>query len=59
MVQLCWVNFQCRGVLLSWIIVGQGPTVLADAAGDGGLDIFSHQSFLSPSGVVGWFDGAG
>ena len=52
MVQRCWVNFQCRGVLLIWIIVGQGPIVLAVGAGGGCLDIFSlnyHFSFLSPS----------
>ena len=36
-----WVNFQCRGVLLIWIRVGQGPTVLAVGAGGGCLDIFS------------------
>ena len=51
-VRWCWVNFQCRGVLLIWIIVGQGPTVLAVGAGGGCLDIFSlvyHSSFLSPS----------
>ena len=35
----CWVNFQCRGVLLIWII-GQGPVALAEGAGWGGLDIF-------------------
>ena len=29
----CWVNFQCRGVLLIWIIVGQGPIALAVGAG--------------------------
>ena len=29
----CWVNFQCRGVLLIWIKVGQGPTALAVGAG--------------------------
>ena len=29
----CWVNFQCWGVLLIWIIVGQGPIVLAVGAG--------------------------
>ena len=29
----CWVNLQCRGVLLIWIIVGQGPTALAIGAG--------------------------
>ena len=45
-----WVNFQCRGVLLVWIVVGQGPIVLAVGAG-GGLfgHFFSHLSFLSPS----------
>ena len=43
----CWVNFQCRGVLLIWIIVGQGPTVLAVDAGGGCLDIFfSRLSFV-------------
>ena len=48
MVQWCWVNFQCQGVLLIWIIVGQGPIALAVGAGGGGLDIFfSHLSFLS------------
>ena len=34
-------NFQCRGVLLIWIIVGQGPIALAEGAGRGCLDIFS------------------
>ena len=51
-VRRCWVNFQCRGVLLIWIIVGQGPTALVVGAGGGCLDIFSlicHFSFLSPS----------
>ena len=37
----CWVNFQCRGVLLVWLIVGQGPTVLAVGASGGCLDIFT------------------
>ena len=40
------------GVLLIWIIVGQGPIVLAVGAGGACLDIFSlfyHFSFLSPS----------
>ena len=32
-VRWCWVNFQCRGVLLIWIIVGQGPIALAGASG--------------------------
>ena len=48
MVRWCWVNFQCRGVPLIWIIVGQGPTALAVGAGGGCLDIFfSRLSFLS------------
>ena len=41
---MCWVNFKCWGVLLIWIIVGQGPTVLAVGVGMG---CFSHLSFLS------------
>ena len=48
----CWVNIQCWGLLLIWVRVGQGPTVLAVGAGGGCLDIFSlvsHFSFLSPS----------
>ena len=48
----CWVNFQCRGVLLVCMIVGQGPIALAVGAGGGCLDIFSLIylfSFLSPS----------
>ena len=48
----CWINFQCQGVLLIWIIVGQGPIVLAVGADGGCLDIFSliyHFCFLSPS----------
>ena len=48
----CSVTFQCQDVLLIWIIVGQGPTVLAVGAGGGCLDIFSliyHFSFLSAS----------
>ena len=51
-VRRCWVNFQCRGVLLIWILVVQGPIALAIGAGGGCLDIFSlnyHFSFLSPS----------
>ena len=52
MVRRCWINFQGRGVLLIWIIVGQGPIALAIGAGGGCLDIVSliyHFSFLSPS----------
>ena len=40
MVRWCWVNFQCRGVLLIWSRVGQGPTALAVGAGVGCLDVF-------------------
>ena len=50
-VRRCWVNFQCRGVLLIWSTVGQGLTALAVGAGGGCLDGFSlvyHFSFLSP-----------
>ena len=50
-VRWCWVNFQCRGDLLIWIRVRQGPTALAMGAGGGFLDIFTlvyHFSFLSP-----------
>ena len=44
LVRWYWVNFQCQSVLLIWIIVEQGPAVLAVGAGGGCLDIF----FLSP-----------
>ena len=65
MVRWCWVNFQCRGVLLIWIRIGQGPTVLAVGAGGGCLDIFlSRLSFLfsfslslSWRRLVGWLIG--
>ena len=48
----CWINFQCRGVLLIWIKVGQGPTALAVGAGRVVWTFFSLIylfSFLSPS----------
>ena len=45
MVRWCWVNFQCRGVLLIWIIVGQGPIALAVGAGGG---LFGHFFSLYP-----------
>ena len=51
-VRWSWVTFQCRGVLLVWIRVGQGPIALAIGAGGGCLDIFTliyPFSFLSPS----------
>ena len=34
-VRRCWVNFQCQGVLLTWLTVGQGPIVLSVGAGGG------------------------
>ena len=49
-VRWCWINFQCRGVLLIRIRVGQG--LAAEGAGGGCLDIFFlvyYFSFLSPS----------
>ena len=50
-VRRCWVNFQCRGVLLIWI--GQGPIVLAVGVGGGCLDIFSQSLFFSFSLSLG------
>ena len=51
-------NFQCRGVLPIWIIVGEGPTVLAVGAGKSYLDtVFSHLPFFLPlSRVRLYFD---
>ena len=48
-VRRCWVHFQCRGVLLLWILVGQGPIALAVGAHrEGGCSdiFFSRLSFL-------------
>ena len=46
-VRRCWVNFQCRGVLLIWNIVGQGPIAVAVGVSGGCLDsFFSHLSLL-------------
>ena len=33
-------QIQCQGVILIWLIVGQGPTALAEGAGRG-FDIFT------------------
>ena len=47
------VNFQYRGVLLIWIIVGQGPNALTVGAGGCCSDIFSlicHFYLFPPSG---------
>ena len=41
----CWVIFRCRGVLLIWIKVGQGPIALAVGAGGGCLDVFLSSIF--------------
>ena len=54
MVRRCWVNFQCRGVLLIWIIVGQGPVALAVGADGGCLDIFSLIYPFSPLSASLW-----
>ena len=40
LVQWCWVDFQCLGVLQIWKIIGQEPIAIAVEAGGGGLDIF-------------------
>ena len=39
-------HFKSQGVLLIWIIVGHGPSVLAVGAGEGWLDSFSLVSHL-------------
>ena len=54
MVRRCWVNFQCRGVILIWITVGQGPIVLAVGAGGGCLDIFILIYPFSPLSPSFW-----
>ena len=53
-VRRCWVNLQCRGVLLIFIIVGQGPVALAVGAGGGCLDIFSLICPFSPLSPSLW-----
>ena len=50
----CWVNFQRRGVLLVWMIVGKGPIVLAVGAGGGCLDIFSSPQPKAPGELLVW-----
>ena len=53
-VRWCWVNFQCRGDLLIWIIVGQGPLALAVSAGGGFFwTFFSSLSFLFSFSLFG------
>ena len=43
----CWVNCQCQGALLIWIIVGQGPIALAVGAGGACLDNVFLSSIFS------------
>ena len=57
MVQWFWGNFQCRGVLLIWIKVGQGPSALAVGAGGGCLDIFTLLYLFSPLSPSLWETG--
>ena len=52
MVRWFWVNFQCQGVILIWIRVGQGPTALA--VGAGGV----VWTFLLSSIIQEWSGGA-
>ena len=52
MVRWCWVNFQCRGALLIFVIVEQEPIGLAVNADGVRLDFFLSSIFsffLSPS----------
>ena len=52
MVQRCWGNLQCRGILLIWIIIEQGPIALIVDLGGGCLVFFFLVylfSFFSPS----------
>ena len=53
-VRRCWVNFQCRGVLLICMIVGQGPTALAVGGGGGCLDTFTLVYPFSPLSPSLW-----
>ena len=52
-VRWCWVHFQCRGVLLIWLKVGQGPTALA-VGGRGIFWTFLHSSIFSPLSPSLW-----
>ena len=48
------VHYQCRGVLLIWIIAGQWPFALAVGVGEGCLDIFTLVHFFSPLSPSLW-----
>ena len=54
MVRWSWVNFQCPGRPTIWMIVGQGPVVLAVGAGGGCLDIFTLLYPFSPLSPSLW-----
>ena len=53
-VRWCWVYFQCRGVLLIRIIVGQELSALA-VGEDGGCKDFFLSSFISPFFLLSWY----
>ena len=54
MVRWCRVNFLSQGVLLIWLLVGQGLSVLAVGAGGGCLDIFTLIYLFSPFSPSLW-----
>ena len=41
-VRMCWVNFQCQGVLLIRIIVGQGRMLIWIIVGHGPIALAVH-----------------
>ena len=45
-VRWCWLNFQCRGVFVIWIVVEQGPTALTIGADGVVWTFFPRLSFL-------------
>ena len=55
MVRLTWVNFQCRGLLLLWMIVGQGPIALAVGAVGGCVDVFTLLFLFYPLSFLSSF----
>ena len=52
MTRCCWVNLQFRGVILIWIVVGQGPTVYAVGAVGGCWGIVGGWVNLQCWGVI-------
>ena len=54
-VRWCWVNFQCRGILLNWTIVEQGLTALTVGMGEDICSFvyhFSSSSFSLGDGPI-------